>query len=109
MSEFLTDTFIGSMPLAPTGTLFKSSSGFIWSSYPRSFHLSVIFILMKQNILHQPHSSLILVPLAHPFTMNLLRRSTIVPWTLRMLWLRRMSLHKQAWELLWFSSKFVFA
>jgi hypothetical protein len=29
MSEFLTDTFIGSMPLAPTGTLFKSSSGFI--------------------------------------------------------------------------------
>jgi hypothetical protein len=44
-----------------------------------------IFILMKQNVLHQPYSSLSLVPLAHPFTMNLLRRSTIVPWTLRML------------------------
>jgi hypothetical protein len=162
MSEFLTDTFIGRMPLVLTDRLFKSPLGLIfecrgiaravsikidkikvqldfhiypilnfdlligqplekflekkssqWSlnnefkktafttpiSYPEipmakhhpGHDLLVevkfispfvspkcIFILMKQNVLHQPYSSLSLVPLAHPFTMNLLRRRTIV-------------------------------
>ena len=30
VSEFLTDTFIGSMPLAPTNRLFKSPSGLLF-------------------------------------------------------------------------------